>query len=61
MSRVVIATGAAVGRNDERTERSAIIEAAMVEAIMRLDADGVTDENERRGAILKARDAAAGE
>ena len=52
---IVQATGIAVGRHGERDERSTAIEAAMMAAVERAAADGITDPDKVRELILAAR------
>ena len=58
MSTIVQSSGVAVGLHGERTARTNKIEAAMIEAIEKAAADGITDPDKIRELILTARDEA---
>jgi hypothetical protein len=55
-SKIVKATGAAVGRNGEASDTSRRIEAAMIAAVEKASADGITDPDKVRELMLAARD-----
>lgn len=58
MSTIVQSTGVAVGLHGERTVVTNQIEAAMIAAIEKAAADGITDPDLIRELILAARDLA---
>lgn len=58
--KTVEAVGVSVGLHADKNARTAAIEAAMVKAIEDAHAEGVTDPDEVRARMLKARDAARG-
>lgn len=60
MSTIVQSAGVAVGLHGERTAATNKIEAAMIAAIEKAAADGITDPDKIRELILAARDKEVG-